>query len=133
MSEQGMRQRVVKALKSLDAISVENSVYPGTPDVNYIGGWIELKWVRSWPKRESTPLRLPHFTPQQRVWLQRRERKGGHAFVFLQVANDYLLFDASTAADLLGETPRHELLEAALWTATGTSALSRLREYLLEI
>lgn len=114
MSEKGMRRRVVKALKPLDAVSVENSVYAGTPDVNYAEGWLELKWVRSWPKNRDTPLRVPHFTQQQKLWLTRRWRSGGAAYLLLKVSRDWLLFDGPTAAKVLGTSTRQELRENAL-------------------
>lgn len=116
MAEQHMRQRVVKALRSEDAVSVENKVYPGTPDVNYIGGWVELKWLPNWPRDREAIVPVKHFTPQQRVWLKRRWRKGGQALVLMQVkANDaWLLFDGETAAAKLGRVPAVELYESCL-------------------
>ncbi len=118
MTEQTMRQRVVKALKSLDAWSVENPCRPGTPDVNYIEGWIELKWVESWPKRESTPVRLPHFTPHQKLHLRRRWRMGGNAYLLLQVDQDWFLFAGEEAAIIVGQANRAVLEERSLahWT-----------------
>jgi hypothetical protein len=107
-----MRQSVVKALRELDAISVENKVYPGTPDVNYIGGWMELKWLRRWPKNcDESPVKIDHFTPQQRVWLKRRWRRGGAAWLLLQVRTDWLIFDGETAALIVGRVPRGKLFE----------------------
>ena len=116
MSESDMRGKVVRALRSLDAVSVENKVYPGTPDVNYIGGWVELKWLRSWPRNADTdPVKIKHFTPQQRVWLKRRWRRGGRAFLLLQAGGrDWLLFDGVTAAQIVGRVTRPELFERAL-------------------
>lgn len=115
--EQNMRQRVVKALKPIDAISVENSAYPGTPDVNTTRCWLELKCEKSWPKLKKTPLRVPHFTQQQRVWLLRRCQKGGRAYLLLQVANDWLLFDGECAASGLGTWTRQQCIEhaTAVW------------------
>lgn len=72
MSEKAMRHRVIKALKPLDAISVENSVHPGTPDVNCVGAWIELKQVAKWPTITRALLNIRHFTQEQRIWLRRR-------------------------------------------------------------
>lgn len=112
--EQNQRQRVVQALRSIDAVSVENPAYPGTPDVNTIHCWIECKCEKEWPKRADTPFRLPHFTQQQRVWLLRRCRKGGKAYVLLQVANDWLLFDGERAANGLGTWTRTECETNAL-------------------
>ena len=113
MSEQHMRQRVIKALKPLDAWSVENPCRPGTPDVNYIEGWIELKWKSDWPSRPGTPVRLPHFTPQQKLHLARRWLKGGNAYLLLQVAQDWLLFDGKTAAEHVGQENRAALESVA--------------------
>lgn len=116
MAESHMRGRVVRILRRHDAVAVENRVYPGTPDVNYIEGWVELKWLPRWPKGQDEPVRVKHFTPQQRVWLRRRWRRGGRAYVLLQVAQDWLLFDGATAADNLGKVSRGRLFELALKT-----------------
>jgi len=107
--EQNQRQVVVKALNKAgrDATSVENPACPGTPDVQFIGGWLELKFLEAWPKREETTVRIEHFTPQQRVWLLRRymaEIKlripDPHCWLLLYVAEtrEHLLFDAETGA-----------------------------------
>ncbi len=110
-----MRGRVVRALRELDAVAVENRVYPGTPDVNYVEGWVELKWLPRWPKgSEEAPVRVKHFTPQQRVWLKRRWRKGGNAYLLLQAGRDWLLFDGLTAALHLGKVSQPRLRELAL-------------------
>lgn len=107
--EQQQRQLVVKALTraGYDATSVENPAYPGTPDVQYIGGWLELKYLEDWPKREETTVRIEHFSPQQRVWLLRRylaclkrDHRYGSGWLVLYVAStkDWLVFDGETAA-----------------------------------
>ena len=109
-----MRARVCKALRSLDAQSIENrSAGPGTPDVNYIEGWIELKKAEKWPVQSKSVLRLPHFTQQQRVWLRRRWNAGGNAYVLLQVKNEFLLFFGHDAAEWLGRGTRQQLRDAA--------------------
>lgn len=116
MSEKTQRRRVVKALRPLDAISVENPVYPGTPDVNYIEGWIELKWLRAWPKRDGE-VRVDHFTPGQREWIRRRWKRGGAVWVLLQVGREWILLDGDTAARHLGYVDRDTLhrLATASW------------------
>lgn len=113
MSEYGMRGRVVKALRKFDAISVENPAYPGTPDVNYVEGWVELKWARDWPVKPSTPLAIEHFTPQQRVWLTRRWLLGGNVWLLLCCGGEWLLFTGVVAADTLGKSTREELIAVA--------------------
>lgn len=133
--EQNQRQVVIKALNKagLDACSVENPAYPGTPDVQHIDGWLELKWKEKWPAREDTAVRLPHFTPQQRCWLMRRhvacrkmfERRGtehGLAYLLLYVeeTREHLLFSGERAARYVGkdEATRAKLYEWALVQTT---------------
>ena len=61
MSEASARQSLVKALKSLDAISVETKDRAGLQDINYVGGWIEVKWRKSWPRGADTrPIVFKH-------------------------------------------------------------------------
>jgi hypothetical protein len=123
-AESRMRQRVCLALRPWDPISVENPAHPGTPDLNYLHGWIELKCADAWPHRPTTPLRLPHFTPQQRVWLSRRHRAGGRAHLLLRVGMqstddrkagyEWLLFRAPVAVEIVGEVPRTTLITNAV-------------------
>ncbi len=103
MSESSMRQRLVAALRPLDAVPIENRLKAGTPDVNYIGGWMELKWLRSWPVRDGVVL-LPHFTIGQRLWLRRRGARGGVAMLVLQVGKQWLFFDWKYAYDYVGKS-----------------------------
>lgn len=114
MSESDQRSKVVRALKAQGAFAVENPCLPGTPDVSYIDGWIELKWLRGWPKREDSPVTIEHYTPQQRVFHVEHWRKGGAVHLLLQVRGTWLLFDGPTAARIVGKVPRAELEAAAL-------------------
>ncbi len=92
MSESSMRKRLVAALKPLDAVPIENRLKAGTPDVNYVGGWMELKWLRNWPVYGGFVM-LPHYTHGQRLWLRRRGKRGGVAMLVLQVNKHWLFFD----------------------------------------
>ena len=105
-------------IRSLDPVRVENPIVPGTPDVNYNQGWIELKFAERWPPRGG-PLRLDHFTRQQRTWLTRRRKAGGRAFLLLKVGEtEWLLFDGAVAAKVLGHVEQDKLYRACLarWT-----------------
>ncbi len=117
-AESNMRQRVIQALHGMDPISVENFAHPGTPDINCTGGWIELKCCDGWPAHASTPLRLPHFTPQQRVWLTRRWRANRRAWLLLRVGKGHdatwLLFGGERAAEVIGTANKSELTYAAI-------------------
>ena len=114
MSESDMRRHVVQGLRGLHGVSIENAVGIGTPDVNCAAGWLELKWARGWPKRSMTPLRLRHYTDQQRRWLDRRWRAAGGrgAWLLLQVRRDWLIFRGCDAG-AVGTLARPELFELA--------------------
>lgn len=119
MSEKNLSSRAGNLMKDLEwhPLRVENGIHEGTPDCNCIHGWFEYKFVREWPKRGG-PLRCPHFTAQQRIWLRQRWRAHGEeghgAWMFIQVAKEYLLFDGETAARIVGNVGRRELYKEAL-------------------
>lgn len=108
-----MRTRVVKALRPLHALAVENPVCPGTPDVNYVEGWLELKSLAAWPDDPITPLSVGHFTPQQRLWLRKREIAGGRIHMLLKVADDWLLISGAAAATYVGKANREFLVSVS--------------------
>ena len=97
----------------LDPVRVENPIHPGTPDVNLCAGqWIELKSVGRWPVRAQTPLRIDHYTLQQRVWLFRRWKYApGTTFLLLEVRSvrQWLLFDGNVAAKIVGRATASDL------------------------
>jgi len=114
MSESNMRTKLVQVLSELDACAVENPAGPGTPDINFIGGWIECKWLRAWPKRPGTVVKLDHpLLPSQKVWINRRIRRGGKAWVMLQCGREWLLFKGDYAVKYLGKSTRRELYQWA--------------------
>jgi hypothetical protein len=113
MAEDSTNTRVMKALRGLHPIRVENPACAGTPDINYIGGWIENKYLASWPL-PGTIVRLDHFTPQQRCWHTLRAHAGGVSYVFLQVGREYLLFRGYDAAQELGKVTQQSLREMAV-------------------
>lgn len=123
----GMRPRVVRALRPLDAWSVENTIGEGTPDVNFTDGWIELKQIGKRPVRKETPVRVHHFTTEQRVKLRRRWHKGGKAFVLLLLDGEWLLFDGCWAARFLGDVNYDTLaLHALAHWVTGLNEMELL-------
>lgn len=137
--EQQQRQKVVKALNKAgrDATSVENPAYPGTPDIQFIGGWIECKYLEDWPAREETTVRIPHFTQQQRVWLIRRwmaceklvtRQDRGWLLIYVVSTKDWLLFDGLVAGKLVAKdgATREKLFELAVLT---TNDLQDVIEY----
>lgn len=122
MAESDMRARVVRALKPYDAVAVENPARPGTPDVNYVEGWLELKWLRAWPKKPDTPVRLEHLTPQQDLWMSRRWRAGGCVHLLFQCKNTWLLFRPDVVKDLRNGLTRDQMIDraVAVWSKCPT-------------
>lgn len=106
-------------IRRLDPFRVENRVYPGTPDVAFQGGWLELKWLSHWPRRGAVP-KVKHFSREQRAWLKRHAARGTKTFLLLKAERDWLLFDGPTAAIHLASRERPEgankegLIEQAL-------------------
>lgn len=120
----------------LDPVRVENPIHPGTPDVNLCDGrWLELKCIEAWPARAATPVRIPHFTPQQRVWLFRRWRYApGSTLLLLEVRAEeqWLLFDGDVAAKVVGKTTTAEHRVNAR-AVLDVKALSELPNILAEV
>ena len=71
----------------------------GFPDIVYcllgVAGVLELKRLRAWPVRPTTPLRVPHLTAEQVAFLEgwARAPANGIARMLLQVGTDYLVLD----------------------------------------
>lgn len=83
---------------------IENAVDTGTPDVEYCHegrqGWIELKVAKK-PARAATPVRIRHFSKEQRLWHRDRVKSGGRSFILVQVEREYFLFTGTLGAVLL--------------------------------
>lgn len=135
--ESKMRASVLAALRKngFHAEAVDNeSCSPGTPDITYCGrylrfreslaetikleGWLELKQLSTWPKFDSTTVRIPHLTEKQRFWLRRRWQGGGATSVLLRVGSsrkpDWMLFDGDWAGVWLGKVSHGQLVHAAV-------------------
>jgi hypothetical protein len=88
---------------SWEAQRHEDRLSTGIPDVSYSmlhHGWIELKYLAAAPKKASTPMRIEHYTTDQRNWIMRHGSRGGLVFLLLQVGRDYLLFDWTRAREI---------------------------------
>lgn len=114
MSESVMRGHVTAALSKLDGRAVENPIDPGFPDVNYVEGLIELKWLPKWPKREHSVVTIEHYTPVQRIFHERRSKAGGKIHVMFQVGKTWMLFEGRVAAAYLGLVDRETLERVAM-------------------
>lgn len=94
-----VRPRLLAAAKDCDLpiylTRVENTVNNGHPDVEFIiggkAGTIELKVAKEWPKRPDTPLRLRHYTQEQKEDARARHIAGGRPFLLLEVSDTFML------------------------------------------
>jgi hypothetical protein len=90
-----MRSNLTKKLRALDPQPIESRMTGiGIPDLNFIGGWMECKWLRYWPKTcDTKPVKFEHpLTKEQQIWLWRRELAGGLALVGAQVSKSYFFW-----------------------------------------
>jgi hypothetical protein len=115
MSESDLSKKVINALYPLDPMPVDNPRRPGTPDINFVEGWMELKYMPEWPRKASTLVKFPKFSTQQRVWLVKRSVRQGNCFVFLQVKNLYLLFEGGFAGQHFDRMTKDEMIKNALY------------------
>jgi hypothetical protein len=102
-----------------EATRHEDKLSSGIADVSFCQaghhGWMELKHVHLWPIRETTIVRIPHYTDAQRQFLRDKGRNAGNTWLFLQVDRDHLLFDW-IAAQTVGNITQSHLEEIASFT-----------------
>ena len=83
-------------MSPLDAVAIESpSTGKGIPDVNTTCGWIECKWMRAWPQNcEINPVKFGHpLSAEQQIWLWRRWKRGGNAWVMAKVSREWFMWD----------------------------------------
>lgn len=115
MAETDLNKRLRSALYSRDPQRVENAVGPGTPDIEYIGGHIESKQLRAFPKRPETVVAVEHYVQAQRSWHVRRCKAGGRVHVVIEVAGECFVFDGLNAAQHLGvDWTREDMIRESL-------------------
>jgi len=116
MSEANTKSVFCELIAELDPVPVENLLTGkncvGIPDVNFAGGWAEIKWCPRWPVRENTPLRVK-FRPKQKEWaLRRTTTTGEECWLILQVRQEWFVFDADGMQEV-GNLTHSELIETA--------------------
>ena len=125
--ESTLNHRVTTALRKIPVTLVdwvENSCCVGTPDMcvlhNGVYAWVENKHLPAWPKRPATPVRVAHFSWEQKLWLLLHGEAGGLGWLFIQVDDDYLLFDWRWA-QVIDTHPKAVWLDVAAWKGKGRS------------
>lgn len=75
---------------------IEDALAVGIPDVflgvHGAGAWYELKYLRAFPKRDRTPVRLD-YRNNQFTWAMEWIRTGGQYGLITQVGREYFLHD----------------------------------------
>lgn len=113
-TEKNLSHRVIQSLRGMHPVPVDNPRRAGTPDINYIEGWLELKYLPSWPKRAETKVKIRCWTKKQMIWHYLRTSSGGRSFVLLQVGRDHLLFDGGVAALCFNESTQEDMRRLAI-------------------
>lgn len=112
----------------------EDSVTLGVPDVSFamdnVNGWLELKHLPEWPKRDTTVVKMKRYTEEQRKYILESGEHGGRSYLLLQVGKVYLLF-GHWGAQLVGKVPRTRLEAIAIKTWTDMMDPGELRSALL--
>lgn len=119
-----------------DAQRHEDKFQLGIPDVSFglpgVNGWIELKFLKEYPKRRDSVIRIEHYTENQRQWLYRRWKMAGHVFLLIQISNEFFLFTGQEMA-LLGNVGNREwYIDRALWYWKKKINFDQLTQLLLE-
>ena len=123
MSEKDYAREFCTLTRKLHPVRIENALLtPGLPDVSIAPGFVELKWLKAYPKKPETPVRIDHYTDEQRLWLRTRAAAGGGAWLALKVRADRYIFD-SDGAQSVGFLTKAELMEAciAYWPCLPTA------------
>lgn len=128
MSEGNMWARLRERMEPYwrEATRHEDKLHRGIADVSYVSqgghhGWIELKYLREYPKRAGTPVRIDHFTSDQRYWLKRKGAAGGYTWLLLQVQGSrlHLLFHWNRLEGIGQTLTAAELAERCVWSCVG--------------
>lgn len=104
VSEKETRKTFCNLVPGLDPVPIENLLTGrtgvGTPDVETIAGWVELKHLDDFPVRDHTIVRIPHFTDQQREWHERRFKAGELTWLVVQVKREWFVFTSEQLDDV---------------------------------
>lgn len=103
---------------------IETSTQRGVADVAYCfnghAGWLELKQLSAWPKRESTPIRIPSLKLEQVLFLESWRAAKGNAYLLMQIEKTYCLLSSDMARFLWsGKLTKQSIQNSALVMGTG--------------
>jgi len=106
MSESNFWKQIYKGTKDFSFMKTqrhEDNISKGIPDVSFainnngqkINGWMELKHIKSFPKKRDSIIAIDHYTDDQRKWLLENYETGGATFLFIKIDREYYLFTGS--------------------------------------
>ena len=105
-----------------EATRHEDKFQKGIADVSFcqcgMAGWMELKHVSQWPARPTTKVRIPHYSDEQKEFLERKGKCMRHVWLFIQIEGDFLLYDWQAALELPDKT-KTEMVELATFFYEG--------------
>lgn len=95
MNESGVWQYIRKGMQGMCLMTrIESSAGNGVPDViiHHDNGhsFLELKYIKEWPKRPGTKVKLP-LRPEQKLWITSRGALSGNVWVLFRIQDDYFL------------------------------------------
>ena len=61
--------------------------------------WIELKYTKEWPKRDTTKVKLP-LRPEQKHWIKQRGMISGNVWVMWRIHDEFYLIPWSKCTEL---------------------------------
>jgi hypothetical protein len=120
MSEKNFWKYIKKGMAPYWEVCRIESPYTsgGIPDVIFsmkgVRGFMELKYMKSFPKKENTPIRIRNLHNKQIEFLARHYNSAGKCYVFLQIENEYLLFSTFHIGFLKTGEPKQILIGMAL-------------------
>ena len=94
-----------------DATRIESSSGNGVPDVDFglpgKHGKIELKYIKEWPVREFTKVKLP-LRPEQKLWINQRGKLSGDVWVLIRIENSFFLLKWQQVGSACEGWTKHE-------------------------
>jgi hypothetical protein len=118
-----------------EATRHEDKFQKGIADISFcqngVGGWMELKHISDWPARDTTLVRIPHYTIDQKDFLEKKGKGQGNTWLFIQIGSDYLVYDW-IPAQMLPDKTKTEMVELATFFYEGRLDYSRFAQDLEE-
>lgn len=130
--ESRFRSEFNALIKPLRPISIENALTtPGIGDVFHTKGTVELKILEKWPVRDETPLRIPHYTNEQRAWASDWVNGGGCYRLVVKVGREWFVFKTPASLEV-GNLTRQEMYEKAHFHSKQKPSRDELIEALID-